>query len=125
MLTQESHHIVSFLLDNYKIPKSKLLEESYDWISCLFTKIKNIKTSTLKNDNLVKCSTLNQSQYYKNKFIATNIQDDIYKNTDCQIYTILNTTIVIGKDWLHLINLQHITNIISIMRKLSGKTDHI
>lgn len=125
MLTNESHYIVSFLLDNYKIPKVKLPPICHTWLTELFHKIKNIKTLTLNNDNLVQCSTLNQTKYYQNRFIAKSIQDDIYATKECQIYKILNTTIVIGKDWLHKINLQHIANIISIMRNLSGSSDHI
>jgi len=125
MLTQESQHIVSFLLKHYKIKKIKLSPESIDWISVLFKKIKCVKMSKLETEQLVKCSSLNQSQYYNNQFIADNIKSDISKNKDCQIYSILNTTIVISKDWLCDINLQHITNIISIMRHLSGKKGHI
>ena len=125
MLTQDSQHILNFLFRHYKIKKIRLSSESMNWISLLFKKIKSVKMSKLETEKLVKCSSLNQKQYYDNQFIADNIKSEIHKNKNCQIYSILNTTVVIGSDWLDDINLQHITNIISIMRHLSGKKGHI
>ena len=125
MLSKESHNLLTRLLKIVDIHQMKLNKSSYKWLEILFNKIKSIKKTKIAVSRLVKCSTLNQEQYYESIFIADLIKKDIKSIKDCKIFTILNTTIVIGSNEYNCINMKHIANIISIMRELSGSTDHI
>ena len=125
MLSDISHNLIKELFNCDKIRKIQLTNSSYTWLDELFKKIKNITRHPLTTNEIVQCSTLNLEKEYNNRFVAPNIKDDIKTFSNCHQFEILNTTIVIGDKYLDKINLKHIARIISIMRFLSGHTNHI
>jgi hypothetical protein len=125
MLSDNSKEIIENLFNKNKIKKINCNDDSINWLTVLFNKIKSLKMSKLEVDQITECSKLGQEKEYNNIFVDKSIQDDIKTNQNCHIYKILNTTIIIGDKYLDKINLKHIANIVSIMRDLSGDNNHI
>ena len=125
MLSEDSLHIFKVLFSDRKVNRLNINSDTREWLMRLYDKIKNIQASTLKFDKIVECKTLEQEQYISDRFTSAKIKKDILKIKDCSMYNILNTDIVIGNNCSENVNMQHITNIISIMRSLSDNNGHI
>lgn len=125
MLSEDSLHFFKILFKDKKVNRLNINSDSRKSLMQLYDKIKSIQASTLRFDKTVECKTLGQEQYISDRFTSAKIKKDIYKIKDCSIYNILNTDVVIGNDCSDNVNMQHITNIISIMRDLSGNDGHI
>lgn len=125
MLSEDSLHFFKVLFTDKKVNKLNINSDTREWLLQLYEKIKIIQSSTLKFDKTVECRTLEQDQYISDRFTSRKIKNDIYKIKNCNVYNILNTDVVVGNDCRENVNMQHVTNIISIMRELSGKTGHI
>ena len=120
MLSSDSIQVIKFLLHNSKISKIKITNTiCMEWLKTLYYQIKSIKTQSLKYVRTEQCSRLNQNQYISDQFTAKPIKQEIKTITNCDIYSIMGTEVVIATKNTKL-NMKHVGDIITIMKTLSG-----
>ena len=119
MLQKDSVKVISFLLSHNKVQKLKPITQCNLWLKKLYYKIKKIKTKSLTYSHTEQCSRLNQEQYISDRFTAEPIKNEIRQITNCNIYKIMNTEVVIASK-NNKLNMKYIGDLITIMKKLSG-----